>query len=606
MVKEGKYIHYCWFGGKPLPKLAKKCLDSWKKYFPDYEIKRWDENNSALEDCPFVKGAYEAKSYAFVADYIRAKVMCEMGGIYFDTDMEVIKDPKEVFCDSQSFLGVEDTGKVCCGVWYEKYANSFLATELLNRYRKFKGFDYDNRTEFTIPILLTDILEKCGFDYKKRRVQKLEHDITIYPREYFYPYSYNRTNNVFTDNTCMVHYYDASWLPMKNRIENYLVRKYGRVKAIKMIKAYQKINILARRIIKGVLFPVVLYRRYTKKKALFNEDYLKAFNSTIESLQEKKDVFYIALHNGAWFGVTSATRNLFDNCIDCRELYRKKDVKKVARAIVGTGAKQVIFSAMSKGGPELAVSLHKINPNIKIKVFWHGSMSQVLDEYGWGIHKQITQLYKRGVISAFATCKESLCEFYRGHGMDPYFISNTFLAEKEYKKTQRGSKTRIGIYAADSANWRKNVLTQIAAVSELPGKVVIDIVPITELTKTFAESLGLEVTGVCGNVPHDELIERISNNDVNVYVTYSECSPILPLESLEVGVPCITGNNHHYFVNSPLGEYLVVDNEIDLDLIAAKIKKCIKNRKEVMQLYSLFREENNDRAEKQLKEFLEV
>ena len=134
-MKEGKFIHYCWFGGKPLPKLAKKCLASWKRYFPDYEIICWNEDNSNLDECDFVKKAYASGYYAFVADYIRTKAIYEMGGIYFDTDMEIIKDPKKILTQCESFLGVEDTGKVCCGVWYEKYPKSPLATKLLKRYQ---------------------------------------------------------------------------------------------------------------------------------------------------------------------------------------------------------------------------------------------------------------------------------------------------------------------------------------------------------------------------------------------------------------------------------------------------------------------------------------
>ena len=88
---EKKYIHYCWFGDKPLPKLAKKCIESWKKYLPDYELKEWNESNSNVEECPFIKEAYENKKWAFVADYVRTKAMYEYGGIYFDTDMEIIK-----------------------------------------------------------------------------------------------------------------------------------------------------------------------------------------------------------------------------------------------------------------------------------------------------------------------------------------------------------------------------------------------------------------------------------------------------------------------------------------------------------------------------------
>ena len=91
-----KYIHYCWFGGKPLPKLAKKCIKSWKKYLPDYEIIRWSEENVDLEECPFIKEAYENKKWAFVADYARTKAIYEYGGIYFDTDMEVVKNIDEL------------------------------------------------------------------------------------------------------------------------------------------------------------------------------------------------------------------------------------------------------------------------------------------------------------------------------------------------------------------------------------------------------------------------------------------------------------------------------------------------------------------------------
>ena len=91
-----KYIHYCWFGDKPLPKLAKKCIESWKKYLPDYEIIRWSEENVDLEECPFIKGAYENKKWAFVADYARTRALNEMGGIYFDTDMEVTKNIDEL------------------------------------------------------------------------------------------------------------------------------------------------------------------------------------------------------------------------------------------------------------------------------------------------------------------------------------------------------------------------------------------------------------------------------------------------------------------------------------------------------------------------------
>ena len=146
-----KYIHYCWFGDKPLPKLAKKCIKSWKKFLPDYEIIKWSEENIDLNECPFLKEAYEQKKWAFVADYARTKAMYEMGGIYFDTDMEVIQ-PIDDLLKHNAFLGVEDSGKVACGVWYEKNSKSYLATNLLDFYRTQKGFNEDDIYNYSIHL----------------------------------------------------------------------------------------------------------------------------------------------------------------------------------------------------------------------------------------------------------------------------------------------------------------------------------------------------------------------------------------------------------------------------------------------------------------------
>ena len=114
-----KYIHYCWFGNKPLSKLSKQCIKSWKKYLPDYEIICWNETNCNLNDCAFVKGAYENGKWAFVADYFRTKALNEYGGIYFDTDMKLTKDISKLLND-ETFLGVEYGNSVAVGVWYEK------------------------------------------------------------------------------------------------------------------------------------------------------------------------------------------------------------------------------------------------------------------------------------------------------------------------------------------------------------------------------------------------------------------------------------------------------------------------------------------------------
>ena len=102
-----KIIHYCWFGGNPLPPLAKKCIASWKKYLPDYEIRQWDESNYDVNKIPYIKEAYAAKKFAFVSDYARFDILYNYGGIYFDTDVEIIS-PLDCIISAGSFMGCEN------------------------------------------------------------------------------------------------------------------------------------------------------------------------------------------------------------------------------------------------------------------------------------------------------------------------------------------------------------------------------------------------------------------------------------------------------------------------------------------------------------------
>ena len=135
MLKQQKFIHYCWFGDKPLPKSAKKCIKSWKKYLPDHKIIKWSEDNVNLDECPFIREAYDAKKFAFVSDYVRARAMCVYGGIYFDTDMKITRNIDNLFRTDGGFLGAEDSHMIACGVWYEKYPHSYLAEQMLKFYQ---------------------------------------------------------------------------------------------------------------------------------------------------------------------------------------------------------------------------------------------------------------------------------------------------------------------------------------------------------------------------------------------------------------------------------------------------------------------------------------
>ena len=597
-----KYIHYCWFGDKPLPKLAKKCIKSWEKFLPDYKIIKWSEENTNLQECPFIKEAYENKKWAFVSDYVRTKALNEMGGIYFDTDMEVTKDISSLF-ENNTFLGIEDTGYVAVGVWYEKKPRSFLTESLLKKYKTFKEFKLDKINELSIPRLISEILYKEGFKKSFNGIQKLSHDICIYPREYFYPYSYDWKNNVFTDNTCMIHYYDASWVPIKDRIEVQLVRKIGRKKTYSILSFYRKIKDYMRKTLKLILYPIVLYKRYSQKKLLINDKYIERIKNTIANINNIKDKEYLVFYNKYWLGVTSATKELFDNLVDCGELFRKKDIKKIGEAIINSGVSQVIFSSFAIGWKDLAIYLKSRKKDLKIKTYWHGSHSQILDTYGWNRNVEIIKLHKRGIIDVMATCKESLLNFYKRENYDGYFLTNKVSVDVKPLKTKKSNNIKIGLYAAKCDDWRKNMYTQMAAVS-LIENAVIDMVPLNDSAKDFAKILGVKIEGLEKPLPREDLLKRMSMNDVNLYVTYSECAPMLPLESMEMGVVCITGNNHHYFMEDEIEKYVVVNNEEDPEEIKDKIEKAVKEREKIITMYKKNSKKNLEEAKSKKSEFL--
>jgi hypothetical protein len=595
-----KYIHYCWFGGKPLSKLTKKCIKSWKKYLPDYEIIEWNESNVDLEECPFVKEAYENKKWAFVADYARTKAIYEMGGIYFDTDMLITKDISFLL-DKETFLGVEDSMMVNAAVWGTSKPKTDLAKKILDFYRSQKHFDVDNIYKISIPRIITRILNEYGFDPASKEVQVLNKNIYVYPRPYFYPLSFNYKNNKFDKNTCMIHYFDATWIPKNEQIEMKMIRKIGEKPTWAILKTYRFGKRNTKRAIKLALFPVVLYRRHKRK---ISNQYLKNLEQAVNDIKNaKKD--YIVMHNPEWFGVTNATIELFDSRVRCGELLRKKDIEKIGNLILDKEIKQVVFSAMCLGWKELAIYLKKSNPKIKIKVFWHGNHSQVSEPYGWARNIEIIELHKEGIIDVFATCKESLIEFYKKEGYKTKHITNTVVLPDKIKGERPKDKIRIGIYAAKCDDWRKNMFAQLAAASLIPNAVV-DMVPRNPEAKKFADSLGLKLEGLDKAIPREELFKRMSNNTVNLYVTFSECAPMLPIESFEVGVPCVFGNNHHYLKDNELEKYLIVNNEENPIEIAKQIDNCLKNEKKVMELYKTWKKENDKKCREDVQEFLSM
>lgn len=229
-----KKIHYCWFGGKPLNKLGKKCLKSWKKYFPDYEIIEWNENNFDLNCCQYVKEAYEAKKWAFVSDYVRYKVLYEQGGVYFDTDVEVIKSFDDVL-EKGSFMGCENTDykkdiAINPGLGCAVEPGLDFYREILEDYEKSSFLKDDGSLNlYTIVDRTTEFLKKYGLK-NTTDVQQVA-GINIYPVEYFAPIDMRNGKVTITKQTHSIHRYAASWESkysiIRGKIYRFISRNFG-------------------------------------------------------------------------------------------------------------------------------------------------------------------------------------------------------------------------------------------------------------------------------------------------------------------------------------------------------------------------------------------
>lgn len=215
-----KIIHYCWFGRNPLPELAQKCIASWKKYLPDYEIKEWNENNFDVDIIPYTAEAYAANKYAFVSDYARFWILYKYGGIYFDTDVEVIRPIDDIVAKG-NFMGCEtdasgsDAASVAPGLG--------LVKKMLDYY---EGRHFVHEAVMRNQITVVHIATKVLLDNGMKNVPgiQLVNDVWIYPSEYFCPINVKTGRIHVEKNTRTIHHYAGTWVDKKFSLKE-LVKK---------------------------------------------------------------------------------------------------------------------------------------------------------------------------------------------------------------------------------------------------------------------------------------------------------------------------------------------------------------------------------------------
>lgn len=212
-----KIIHYCWFGGAPKPESVIKCINSWKEHCADFQIIEWNEKNFDIGSCPrYVIDAYENKKWAFATDYIRLRIIYENGGVYFDTDVELLKGIHDLL-QYNAFFGFEDGKHVNTGLGFGAEPGISVIKEMMDEYNSLEFILPDGSlNQETCPAINTRTLLKYGLVQNDKR-QILDDGIMILPSIYMCPIDYETGKMKRSRNTISIHWFDATWMSKDNR-----------------------------------------------------------------------------------------------------------------------------------------------------------------------------------------------------------------------------------------------------------------------------------------------------------------------------------------------------------------------------------------------------
>ncbi len=248
-----KKIHYCWFGGAPIPEKDQKCIESWKKFCPDYEIIEWNESNYDIKKNKYMYDAYKEKKWGFEPDYARLDIIYNEGGFYLDTDVELVKSLDELR-NNECYMGFEFDNYVNGGIGFGALKGNQDIKRLRDMYNELSFYKKDGELNLKpSPQYLTEFLQERGL-IRNNKMQKID-SIVIYPQEFFAPKNYETGEINLTNNTISIHQYNMSWVdPMKKKWHN------------REQKLASKIGIkFAKPIIKILSFPDRVYNKIKTK-----------------------------------------------------------------------------------------------------------------------------------------------------------------------------------------------------------------------------------------------------------------------------------------------------------------------------------------------------
>lgn len=597
-----KKIHYCWFGGKELPSKVKKCIATWKKMLPDYEIKEWNEKNFDINTSTFVKEAYDKKKWAFVSDYVRIYALYNEGGIYLDTDVKILKDISHIV-DKDMFLGYEDSGYVGTAVIGVKEKQNKYIKEILEYYNNIEHFNEDIMYNYVNPAIITRILNKYSSNVNEQGIRIFDNNVYVYPRDYFFPLNYNYSEKLYTENTCMVHLFNATWTDKGEKRTVGIYRRFGpnlgkRINGL-IDRCFNLKNSIIRKI-KGIY-------NFARMKYSIYINIPKRIKKIHQILSEKKEN-YITICHPEMIEYNDGIYELFNgNILNIREIHTRKEAKLIAKEIADSGKKTIIFNSYADGWDDIISELKMIKRDNSIKIIIHDEMYLMSEKNNWNLLDSILDLYNKGYINELAFFKESLYQFYNNKGYNVKKLIRPFNIKDKQKYLPKESKReylKIGMYNAYDTIV-KNPYNQLSAISLLEN-AKLDYAPINYKISMIARKYNVNLCDASTDLPKEELYKRMADNDINLFISAAEDSSLQPLKSLELGTICLVGNSFEYFDGSELEKYIVLEKENNIMEIYNKIIYALENKDRILELYSSWKKGYTYKIKEYLDNFIDI
>ncbi len=314
----------------------------------------------------------------------------------------------------------------------------------------------------------------------------------------------------------------------------------------------------------------------------------------------------IALIYPEWRGVRSATINLFSAVLLVDEHLDKISARRLARLLAQTGCRRFVFSGFAQSHHRLVTALHQTVADVKIYVFWLGNFLQLSEDYNWDAFSRVRKLCEQGLIYKWGFAKKGMAEVMAQTGIRTGFVMSKVNHIPTRPSTPLEEGPHLGIWSL-GAGWRKPPYAMLAASKLIPGAVIYGS-GAGSRTREFAAGLQIDTTHLDERViPQAQMPDTLARMHLNLYVTLSECAPMLPLESLSVGVPCLFGPNSHLFEDHDfLHQSLVVPYPDSSQTIAEYARQALTRRNEIIEAYRNYAPAYNARAQASLAEFLEL